>query len=253
MRRFIGCLAADLLKLRRTPVALLLVVGPYVVVLFFGLFAYFDGQRFLSREQAWLWLGDAAFTFWSLVILPMWTALVTAQVAAIEHRAQGFKHLFALPVPRSILYLTKQTLCWLLVAAAFLCHALGVVVAGWLLRWLHPGLGFEAPVPFERLLIFTAGGFVASCFLVAIQTWLALERGDLVTPIAVGFLATVSALALRGFDASLVVYHPWAYPAELVGALVAGEPVGAWALAGVVGGGLFAGVAGWSFVRRDVL
>lgn len=253
MRRFLGCLTADLLKLRRTPVALLLVVAPYVVILFFGLFAYFSGPRFLSSAQAWAWLGDSCFTFWSLIVLPMWTALVTAQLAAVEHRAEGFKHLFALAVPRRILYLSKQVLCWLLVAGAFLWLGLGILVGGWLLRWFRPGLGFEAAAPVERLLSFAAGAFLASLFLVAIQTWLALARRDLVTPIAAGFLATVSALALGGFDASLVAYHPWAYPSELVGALVAGEPASVWLLAGVVGGGLFTVVAGWSFVRRDVL
>ena len=64
-----------------------------MVTLFFFLFAFYDGERFLSGGEAWTWLGDSSFTFWSAIVLPIWTAIVTAQVAVVEHRAQGFKHL----------------------------------------------------------------------------------------------------------------------------------------------------------------
>ncbi len=253
MRVFVRCLGAEMLKLKRSSVWLLSLLAPYVVTLFFALFAYFDGERFLSNESAWTWLGDSSFVFFSLIVLPMWAALVTAQVAAIEHRAQSFKHLFALPVKRSTLYQAKQSLCWLLAGGVFLWQVGAIVLAGFLLRWGRPGLGFESPVPWSRFLAFAGGGFLASLFLVAIHTWLALDRRDLVTPIATGFLATVSALALAGLDADLVVYHPWAYASEVVGALVSGEAAWPWMAAGAVGGALFAVVAGWSFVRRDVL
>ena len=253
MKHLLAILGSEILKLRRTPVLLVLVVAPYVVSLFFFLFAYFDGERFLGGRDAWTWLGDSIFTFWSLIVLPMWTAIITAQVASIEHRAEAFKHLFALPVRRLTLYLAKQTLCWLLTAAAFLSLAVAIAVAGLVLRMLRPGLGFEQAVPSSRLLAFAGVAFLASLFLVALQTWVALQHTDIATPIATGFLATASMLALSGFDASLTAYHPWAYPSQLVGSWVAGEVEWVWMTVGVAGGGLFAFVAGRGFVSRDVL
>lgn len=252
LQRFAAILGTEILKLRRTPVALVTAVAPYVVVLFFGLFAYFDGERFLTGRDAWTWLGDSCFTFFSPVVLPMWAAIVSAQVAAIEHRADSFKHLFALPVRRGSLYLAKQTLCWLLAAAAFLGLAVAIGLAGWVLRELRPGLGFEATPPLARLLAMAGGTFLASLFLMAFQTWVALHRDDVATPIVVGFLATVSALALSGFDADLTRFHPWAYPSQLVGSWVSGKLEPVWAVVGMVGAGLFTWVAGLSFVSRDV-
>ena len=104
-----------------------------------------------------------------------------------------------------------------------------------------------------RLLAFAGTAFLASLFLVALQTWVALQRTDVATPIVTGFLATVSALAVSGFDASLTRFHPWAYPSQLVGSWVSGEVELVWVAVGVAGGGLFALVAGRSFVTRDVL
>ena len=174
-------------------------------------------------------------------------------MAAIEHRAEGFKHLFTLPVPRTTLYLAKQTLCWLLAGAAFLGLAVAIAVSGLALRLLRPGLGFEQALPVDRLLGLAAAAGSASLFLVALHTWLALQRSDVATPIATGFLATASMLALSGLDAGLTPYHPWAYPAELVGSWVEGEVEWVWAWIGAAGGGSFAWVAGHSFVHRDVL
>lgn len=252
-RPFLAALGAEILKLRRTPVLPMLVLAPYVVTLFFFLFAFYDGERFLSEGEAWTWLGDSSFTFWSLIVLPMWTAIVTAQVAAVEHRAEGFKHLFTLPVRRMTLYLAKQTLCWLLAGAACLGLAMAIVVLGLVLRMLRPGLGFEEALPGGRLLALAGTAFLASLFLVALHTWLALQRADVATPIATGFLATASVLALSGLDAGLTPYHPWAYPSELVGSWVSGEVELVWAAVGVAGGCLFAWVAGHGFVTRDVL
>ena len=253
LKQFLTVLGSEILKLRRTPVLLVLVVAPYVVTLFFFLFAFYDGERFLGAVDAWTWLGDSSFTFWSMVVLPMWTAIVTAQVAAVEHKADGFKHLFTLPVPRMTLYLAKQTLCWLLAGAAFLGLAVAIAVSGLVLRVLRPGLGFEEALPVGRLLAFAGTVFLASLFLVALHTWVALQRTDVATPIATGFVATASMIALSGLDASLTPYHPWAYPSELVGSWVSGEVQLVWVAVGVAGGVLFAWVAGRSFVARDVL
>ncbi len=252
MTRLLALLVAEGSKVRRTPVPWLVVAAPWVVVAFFALFAFHDGERFLSDERAWTWLFESSLTFWTLVVLPLWAAILTAQVAAVEHAARGLDHLFALPVRRMTVYWAKQILCWLLTAVGFVLLGVAVVVFGLLLRWWRPGMGFEEPLPVDRVPLL-ATAFLASLFLVALHTWLAHLRTDLATPIAVGFLATISVLALAGFDADLVPYLPWAYPSELVRAATTGAWEPSWAVAGTVGGVLFALVAGLSFVRRDVL
>ncbi len=242
-------------KCRGTAVLPLVVLAPYVVVLLFGLFAYFEGERFLGTgsARAWGWLAESVLTTWCLLLLPLVSALLSALLAGVDHRAQAFKHLFALPVSRPVLLWGKQLTAWLLLAAAFGLLVSGIVMAGWLLRWSRPELGFDAPVPWVRLSGFALGGALAAGFLSALQTWLALLRRDFVPPVVLGFLAVVSILVLNTLDPALLAYHPWAYPLEFSRAFLRQQTPIAWPLAGALGGLLFSWLSAFVFVRRDVL
>ncbi|MEM8964169.1 MAG: ABC transporter permease [Acidobacteriota bacterium] len=244
-------LRAEWIKLRRSGVWPVCVLTPYVIVLFFALFAYFDGERFLRPDRAWTWLIMSTLRFFAGVVLPLWVAAITAQVAAIEHRSRGFKHLFVLPVARWRLYLGKQIVGWGLCLVVMLGLAVALLVAGSILGWLRPELGFDAFPELAPLLVGAFGTTLASGFLIAIHTWVALVRSDLMTPIALGFVATISVVALGAFDADLVVFHPWAYPTQWVKSLD-GTIELVWPLVGAATGALLAMVAGWSFVARDV-
>ena len=213
------------------------------------------GDRFLKLAgvSAWGWLAEVAFITWTTFFFPLFLGLLSALLAAVEHRAEGFKHLFALPVGRVTLTAAKHAAALLLVASSYALLALGVVLAGLLLRLLAPDLGFEASPPLALLARLVVFGTAASTFAAAVQTWIALLRREFASPIALAVLATVSLLALRSMEATLVPYHPWSYPAETVRGLIADGLDPAWWLAGAIGGLLFAAAACWSFSRRDVV
>lgn len=255
MNTFFRCLVAELLKMKRTSALLVVLVAPYVVVLLPTLFVLGDGERFLpsTRMTSWVWLSQTVFITWCMVVFPVVLGLVTALLAALEHRAEGFRHLFALPVGRRTLYLAKQAATFLLVLLAFLLLAFGVLLAGWALRWLRPGLGFEVEVPWGLLGYLVLGGAVAAGFVVAVQTWVALVNRELAAPLGLAFLAVASLLALRAVDVDLVAYHPWSYAGEWVREVViGGQGDGRWLVAGALGGIVFSLFTGWSFARRDV-
>lgn len=245
----------ELLKLRRTAALLVTVVAPYVVVLAFAIFAALEGETFLRSPhvEAWAWLMESAATAWSLVFLPLFMGLITALAAALEHRSEGFKHLFALPVPRGAIYAGKQLALFTLLAASFALLGLGLAVAGLALRALRPELGFEAPLPLGRLAALLAGQTAACGFALAVQTWVSLVRRDFALPVGLGFLATILLVALRAVDASLARFLPWSFPVEVARSFAQDAPDLRWALAGLAGGLAFAAYAGWSFSRRDVL
>ncbi|MEM1247579.1 MAG: ABC transporter permease [Acidobacteriota bacterium] len=252
-RRFLArCLYADLLKLRRTSLLASVVLAPYLVTLVFALFAAFDGERFLEPDRAWSWLAGSSLRLFSLIVLPVWIALTAAQLAAIEHRSRGFQHLFACGLPRAPIYWSKLFVVWLLSAAVILGQAMALVLAGWILRWLKPGLGFESAVPWSLL-----GGAgltlaMASGFLVALQLWLAVVRRDAVVPIALGLVGVLTAVLLSALDASAAAFHPWAYPSRALGAILDEGKSWPWALAGVAGGLGLTGVAALDFSRREM-
>ena len=254
MNAFLGALRAELWKLRRTSAIALAFLAPYCVVLLLFVFAWSEGPDLAGREATggWRWLVGAVFSAWCLVFLPLTLALLSARAAAVEHRAGGFQRLFTLPLPRPVLYLAKQGAVAVLVAASHGVLALGTLLAGYLLRWLVPGGGFDGPAPLSAVAGLTLGAYLAGGFALGLQTWVALVRADFALPVAFGFLATVALVLTSSMLPDLVVYLPWYYPVAAVQDGVAAPVPWTWPLLGAGTGALFTLVAAGAFARRDV-
>lgn len=254
MRDLSRALAAELLKIRRTRALLIALAAPYLVALLpFVIALSMSGP--LARRQAfspWSWLVEAAFSTWTLILFPLLLSLEAALLAAIEHRSQGFKHLFALPVRRGAIYGAKQAAVVLLTAASLLLLVLGLVAAGLGLRALRPGLGFDAPVPWSDLLVCAARVLAASGLILAIHTWMSLRWKSFAPVLALGILATVVTVALNSGDVEVWPWFPWSLPFRAArGFGQAGEPL--LLAVGALGGLAAAVFAGCEMTRRDVL
>jgi hypothetical protein len=66
-------------------------------------------QRRDAGNAAYELLGFAQLTLttWTIVVLPLYTALAAALVAALEHQGDNWKHLLALPVARRSIFVAK--------------------------------------------------------------------------------------------------------------------------------------------------
>jgi hypothetical protein len=247
-------LAAELLKIRRTRALLIALVAPYLVALLpFVIALSMSGT--LTRRSAfspWGWLAEAALTTWTLILFPLLLSLEAALLAAVEHRSQGFKLLFALPVRRGAIYGAKQIAVVLLTVASLLLLVLGLVAAGLALRALRPGLGFEAAVPWSDLLVCAARVLAASGLILAVHTWMSLRWRSFAPVLALGILATVVTIALNTGDVAVWPWFPWSLPFRAArGFGQAVEP--ALVLVGALGGLLAAVLGGREMTRRDVL
>src|SRR5215831_17453219 len=119
-------LSAELLKLRRTNALRLVAIAPLsIVVLLTFFFTQAPSMIGRQREDSWISLARIMFVFWALLVLPLYIALQTALVAALEHAENQWKLILARPVPRWTIYLAK-----LFVAVAFLFLRLLVLLAG---------------------------------------------------------------------------------------------------------------------------
>jgi lantibiotic transport system permease protein len=254
MRDLLRALAAELLKTRRTRALLIALVTPYLVALMPFVVALSQGGALMRRPafSPWIWLADAAFSTWTLVLFPLFLSLEAALLASTEHRSFGFKHLYVLPVRRGTVYGAKQIVVALLTAASLLLLVLGLVVAGLALRWLRPGIGFEDPVPLGDLLACAGRVFAASGLVLAIHTWMSLRWRSFAPVLALGILATVVTVALNSAEADVWPWFPWSLPFRAAHA--AGEAAGDPALlaVGALGGLAAAFLAGKEMIRRDV-
>ncbi len=247
-------LAAELLKMRRTRALLIALVAPYLVALMPFIVALSQGGALVRRPELspWIWLAEAAFSTWTLILFPLFLSLEAALLAAMEHRSQGFKHLFALPVRRGAVYGAKQIAVALLTMGSLLLLVAGLVAAGLALRGLRPGLGFEAPVPWHTLLACAGRILAASGLVLALHTWMSLRWRSFAPVLALGIVATVATIALNSGDVEVWPWFPWSLPFRAARDLgQATEP--ALLAVGILGGLAAAILAGWEMTRRDVL
>ena len=243
---FFRALHAELLKLKRTLAFRVIFVLPFLVALL-QFFIVLRTKKFPQTFKLWEAVGTNSLQIWAVFMMPLLIALVTALLNGIEHSDKQWKHLFALPVPRHSIYLSKLVVAQGLMFISTFVLALLVVVVGIAATYLKPELANVGPVPFVWIAKQTAYVWLASWLIIAIHTWISMRWAGF--PIALGAGIGGTFFALFAASASLGKYYPWLLPMNIF-------IEGRFAMALVLGisGGLVAALLGcFEFVRRDVV
>lgn len=195
-------LSADVLKLRRTAaLRLTLFSGVLPVLLTFCIF-YFKGQYIIKGGvDPWPRFVSTCWQTAGTLLLPLFVVLLTSLVVNIETKATAWKHLYALPVGRGAVFVSKLLLLLTLNAVALLLFASAVLGAGLLLGQLKPGLGFQShQAPLETILRMLGHTYVATLGLLAVQYIVSLYWRSFVVPVGVGMGAVVATIALLSWE-----------------------------------------------------
>lgn len=246
-------LQAERLKLRRTLALWLAPLAPLVIVAL-QLAIVLERQEYYRNQDisnAWTQYGGQSVFLWTILMLPLFITLETALLANLEHGTQQWKHLHALPVPRGAVYAAKQASAMVIIALSMLAMYLYIVLSGLGLRFLAPGLGFEAPVPWREFLEYILLAYLASWLMISIHTWVSLRWHSFVVACAVGITAVVVAVVL--FQSDWNLWYPWTIPGLVANSLEEGRGLGTQLLIGILGGIFVALLGGWEVTRRDVL
>jgi hypothetical protein len=124
---FFGVLWAEILKTKRTVALRMAVLTPAVLMalmMFAGYNAPF-GFLLSQRTDLWLALTQRSLLVWTLLALPLSITLEAALMAGLEHAENQWKNLFALPVPRWTVYLSKLLVVVALVTSSGLSPSNG--------------------------------------------------------------------------------------------------------------------------------
>ena len=106
MKDLFPVLAAEGLKLKSTLALRLAIWCPTVIVLLvFGIYA--GRSEKLGDPDLLTGFAQLTLTIWTIIMFPLYAALIAALVAAVEHQNVGWKHLLALPVDRSTIFVAK--------------------------------------------------------------------------------------------------------------------------------------------------
>jgi len=233
-------LATDWLKIRRTAIRLLIVLGPLGVVALQGVnYALrYDYLMDATKEDPWgYFLRNVAGL--ALPTLFVGLALVASMVAGLEHRTFTWKQMLALPVRRGHVFLSK-----FLLVALLLLFSCTLLLAGAIGLAAAIGLDFGT-LPFGMLLELMYYPYLAAMPFVALQLWLSVGMANQAVPLTVGIVGMVVAMfgGSRFGD-----WFPYRWPSL---ANEAGEPFVS-ALYGVALGAVLLAAGAVHFTRKDV-
>jgi len=215
----IRALSSEAIKIRRTIALKMVVLAPIAVVLltlFMASQAPFSTlRRGGTAVDPWRPLSRVNLQFWGLLMLPLYVTLQTALLAGLDHADNQWKTLFARPVPRWTVYISKLTVAIAMVAASAGILVTGVSVEGKFLHWFDSGLGFAAKPPVALIARQAAQMTGLALLLLCIQHWVSLRWRSFSVSIGFGIVAIVTSFAMllaAGQYGTWTQYFPWSLP-----------------------------------------
>lgn len=239
-------LHAELLKLKRTLAFRVIFVLPLLVAVL-QFFIVLRTKKFPADFDLWHTIGTSSLQIWAVFMMPLLIALETALLNGIEHSDRQWKHMFALPLPRHSVYVSKVIVAQILIFISTWVLSLLTVVAGIVATYLRPELANAGPIPFGWFAKYTTLVWAASWLIIAIHTWVATRWAGFPIPLGAGIGGTF--FALFAASASLGKYYPWLLPMNL---FIDGRFKAALVL-GIAGGIVATLIGCLEFVRHDVI
>lgn len=244
-------LSVEIFKTRRTLSIILTFLAPLVMAFLELVIGMQYGTRmYRPGGDAWMTLIQHIQIMWTLLLMPLFITLEMGLLGAMEHNNKTWKQIFALPLPRWVVYAAKQFTGLLLVALSSLFLAAFTVGVGLCIRCIEPDLGFNAPIPWSSLGQNLLYPFLAAWLIVAIHVWVSLRWSSFVLAMGVGIAATVAGVLV--FSEKWAYYYPWTIPGMVTFDLINGDSPLFSILAGVLGGIGMACFGCWDVSRRDV-
>jgi len=252
MNTLIRCLSAETLKFRRTLALALTFLAPLIIaLLIFAMYGQYSEFYMQSAEgNPWKQLVDMCLVYWSLIMLPLFITLETGLLANLEHSHKNWKLIYPTPNPRWAVYAAKQIIAMALLALSLSIMVALTVLLGVVLQGFMPEFGFDAPIPWQDILLVSGLSYLASWFLISFHLWVSTRYSSFVLAMVVGIAGTIPGIFL--FSDDIASYYPWTLPGLVVmngtKALFQWLPL----LLGCLGGVVMAFVGGWDVTQRDV-
>lgn len=248
MKALARALHAESLKLKRTLALRVVVIAPLLVVLLQFFAALNRAHAPSEKVDGWAMISSGVLALWAVFMLPLFITLETVLLASIEHHNVQWKHLAALPGPRSAVFLAKWTTAALLSLAATLALATMLLVAGNALAALRADLFTTGGPNPAGLFLSAAKVWIASWLLISIHTSVSIRWSSVAVTLGSGVAGTF--FALFAASARLGEFYPWLLPLNTlaVSGTAAREGTALWL--GSLGGLLGAAIGCVAFARR---
>jgi lantibiotic transport system permease protein len=247
MHAFFRATSAELLKIRRTRAFWLALAAPATVIALYVLLVLV-GAIDLAVDGG-LRSIQSMLVLWAMLMLPLYAALETALLNAIDHDGNGWTHIFALPIPRWAVHTSKLFVATLLVGMSSLVLAAGLLAAVTVLNALGPGVR-DVSVLARLVGLGALASYGGAASIIAIHHGLSLRLRGFEWPLGIAIAGTLFATqASRSADYWPLL--PWGYP--VVAASAADANARGWAIALSIGlGAIVAILSAYDTRRRDI-
>ncbi len=243
-------LQAEILKLRNTLALRLTLIAPLVVVGLVTVQWLMQGRSPVPSDalpaRVWADFAGAVLGIFVILMLPLYVTLQSALLAQLEHQDRQWKHLLALPLPRSSYFVAKLMALALLVALSMLVLTVLIPVVGSLLhlRASIPIAGWPDLIDIARSL---GRVYLCAALLIVLQACIALYWKSFTVAVSIGMSATVMGFII-GQSSEFGPWFPWTMPIQPLTRHPAPEQV---MLISSLAAVLMAILAAYEFERRE--
>lgn len=130
-------------------------------------------------------------------LITFFVVLVATFVMYIEHRSEGLKLLFTLPVQKTSIYFGKLIAASTIVFATYLLFLCFVVAFGYILGYFYPKYGFSNHSPDVVLMakvLFSS--YTTTLGVLAVQYWISFKTKNFIIPVGIGIVGIILGLIL---------------------------------------------------------
>jgi hypothetical protein len=151
------------------------------------------------------------------LLLPMYLIFMTYSVNNIEHKADTWKSIFSLPIPKWSIYFSKVFYTILLVALSMLLFIVLTIGYGFLLNYLVPKyhlLDADLSKISKGIVAVYFKLFLSALGIISIQFLFSLVWKDFLKPMGIGFLLFVTSIMVLQWDYSYLL--PFTHPVKAI-------------------------------------
>lgn len=159
---------------------------------------------FTQKDPGWTTVLFGQLGLFAIFLFPGIIAVVMAAMMRVEHKGNGWKYLFSLPVKRSQVFIVK----FLLGAGLIFIHLMLMSVTNLLVGLL---IGIPGPVPYATFLVNPLFAFLYTVPIMALQFLLGLIFTQPLIPIGIGVGLGMPAILMAN-SVKYWIYYPWTYP-----------------------------------------
>ena len=160
----------------------------------------------------WMEFSAVLLLIMGSLILPMLIVFIAYSVNSIEHKADTWKTLFSLPIPKFSIYTAKYLYAFFLVLLCLSLFVLFTLGFGNLLSVLKPALKFSEYNAAGALMQVYFKLFLSALGILSIQFLLSLLFRDFLKPMGIGFVCAITGAILAGNNWTYAYLFPYSQP-----------------------------------------